>query len=212
MPTSLSRKQSKHTEAQVRMPLSGSRVWDDPTAQTRTKEAPRRHSGTRLPASRVQRGAYKRGPRPTARARGPLNGVRTRKPSAERLASGNGWREEQHERRMGARKSLSGSCAGDYLTATSVKEKPRRQTTGARLRVTIGHDQRGPRPPVCAHGPLNDARALPHPPSAGPSHFRIGARRLCGGATTFRNGLPAERAGIQPRGGVTGTSHRRAAF
>ena len=81
--------------------------------------------------------------------------------------------QERPERREHARKSLSGSCAGDNLTATAVKETPRRrptvvketprrQTTGSRLRVALGHDDREPRPPVDTHGPLNDFRARSH--------------------------------------------------
>ena len=98
-------------------------------------------------------------------------------------------REEQErlERREHARKSLSGSCAGDYLTATTVKEKPRRQTTGSRLRVALGHDDRGPRPPVCAHDPLNDSRALSHQSLVCASHFTSNWRHRRRILPTFRN-------------------------
>ncbi len=65
---------------------------------------------------------------------------------------------KQYKRQVRAWKSLSGPCAGDDLTASSVKEKPRRQTAGARLRVTFGRCDRGPRPQVCMHGPLNGSQ------------------------------------------------------
>ena len=67
--------------------------------------------------------------------------------------------QEQRQRDSAARRSLSGSCAGDYPSTTTVKEKPRRQSTGTRLSVALSHGEREPRPPVCAHDPLNDCRA-----------------------------------------------------
>ena len=139
-------------------------------------------------------------------------------------------REEQErpERREHARKSLSGSCAGGYLTATTVKEKPRRQTTGTRLRVALGHDDRGPCPPVCAHDPLNDSRACTHQRLVCAPHFTPNWRHRRRKLRTFRNHSNAptltpstgsiEHATCLP--GVTligdsesrGTSRRRTAF
>ena len=200
--------QHAHREEPVRMPLSGSRVWGDLTAQTRTREAPRRQRiGTR---SRLTFGQDDRGPRPAKTTRGSLNGIGTRHTPAVALVATS--RRGDRGRRSGARSSLSGSCAGDYLTATTVKEKPRRQTTGTRLRVTIGHDDRGPRPPVCAHGPLNDIRAISLSPLASASHSRLRRCRLPGAAATFRN-TPAARFVVRcrPRS-FSGTSHRRTAF
>ena len=142
-------------------------------------------------------------------------------------------REEQEllERREHARKSLSGSCAGDYLTATTVKEKPRRQTTGSRLRVALGHDDRGPRPPVCAHDPLNDFRALSHQRLVCASHCTSNWRHRRRTLRTFRNQSIAptfptlspltgsiEHVTCQPRVSLVGnaesrgTSRRRTAF
>ncbi len=78
-------------------------------------------------------------------------------------------------------KSLSGPCVGDDLTANVVKETSRRHTLGARLPAAFGRSDRGPRPLVCTHGPLNDSQAcqprlverLSHsmrvPPPFGPS-------------------------------------------
>ena len=191
-------------ERPVRMPLSGPRVWDDLTAQTRTREAPRRQTtGTPLPAT-VGRG--NRGPRPADMSRGSLNVVRTpRLPAVEPSGVA---RKEKRERRPGAWKSLSGSCAGDYLTATTVKEKPRRQTTGTRLRVTIGHDDRGPRPPVCAHGPLNECQAFRSPPFADASHSRFSHRQPPGGAPVFHNESTARSAASSWARLISGTSRR----
>ena len=197
-----------HREEPVRMPLSCLRVWDDLTAQTRTREAPRRHTtGTRM---RVTLGHDNRGPRPAGMTRGPLNGIRTPRPPAKELEGVS--REENQERRSGAWKSLSGSCAGDYLTATTVKEKPRRQTTGTRLRVTIGHDDCGPRPPVCAHGPLNERQAFRSPPLAGAPHSRFSHRRLPGGASDFHNESTTQSATSRGACSISGTSRRRTAF
>ena len=147
-------------------------------------------------------------------------------------------REEQErpERREHARKSLSGSCAGDNLTATAVKETPRRrptvvketprrQTTGSRLRVALGHDDREPRPPVDTHGPLNDFRARSHQSlvcvSGLTSNWRHRRRTLC----NHSNGptlspLAGSIEDVICRPGVTilgdlrsrGTSRRRTAF
>ena len=75
----------------------------------------------------------------------------------------------------------------DYLSVTTVKEKPRRQTTGTRLRVALGHDDRGPRPPVCAHDPLNDSRALSHQRLVCASHFTSNWRHRRRMFPTFRN-------------------------
>ena len=197
-----------HREEPARMPLSGPRVWDDLTAQTRTREAPRRQTtGTPLPAT-VGRG--NRGPRPADMTRGSLNGIRTpRLPAVEPSGVA---REENRKRRSGAWKSLSGSCAGDYLTATTVKEKPRRQTTGTRLRVTIGHDDRGPRPPVCAHGPLNESQAFRSPLLAGSSHSRSSHRRPPGGASDFHNDSATRSVVPGVASSHSGTSRRRTAF
>ena len=203
--------QHAHREESVRMPLSGSRVEGDLTAKQRTREAPRRQApGTR---SRLTFGQDDRGPRPAKTTRGSLNDIGTQHMPAEALVETPGRsRKGDRGRRSGARSSLSGSCAGDYLTATTVKEKPRRQTTGTRLRVTIGHDDRGPRPPVCAHGPLNDIRAISLSPLASSSHSRLRRCRLPGAAATFRN-TPAARFVVRcrPRS-FSGTSHRRTAF
>ncbi len=69
--------------------------------------------------------------------------------------------QENGERRQRARKPLSGSCGGGYLTATTVKEKPRRHPTGPWSLAAPGCDERGPCPPVCTHDPLNDLRVTP---------------------------------------------------
>lgn len=108
--------------------------------------------------------------------------------------------QEQRERRERARRSLSGSCAGDYSTANTVKEKPRRQPTSSRLPMALRRGDRGLRPPVCAHGPLNDYRALPHPTQVCPVHFTSISRGRIVHPTSFRN---------RP---WVGTSRRRASF
>lgn len=128
--------------------------------------------------------------------------------------------QEQRERRERARRSLSGSCAGDYSTANTVKEKPRRQPTSSRLSMALRRGERGLRPPVCAHGPLNDYRALPHLAQVCPvhstsiSHGRIAHRK------SFRN-RPIGTPGGTPPGAAApnvmrreriGTSRRPASF
>jgi len=118
---------------------------------------------------------------------------------------------ERRERMDRAWKSLSGSCAGDYLTATTVKEKPRRQTTGSRLRVVIGHDDRGPRPLVCAHGPLNDFQANALGVRIAQSHCTCVSTQCDQRRLTCRNdepGASASRRYLELRG----TSGWRAAF
>lgn len=120
--------------------------------------------------------------------------------------------QEYRERRERARKSLSGSCAGDYLTATTVKEKPRRQPTGSRWHVTSSRDNRGLRPPVCAHDPLNGSRALTHRTQVCASHFTSISTRRIVLSRTFRNRLSGVPDLIQLRPARVGTSPRPAAF
>ena len=108
--------------------------------------------------------------------------------------------QEQRERGERARRSLSGSCAGDYSTANTVKEKPRRQPTSSRLPMALRRGDRGLRPPVCAHGPLNDYRALPHQAQVCPVHSTSILPGRSVDSKSFRN---------RPR---VGTSRRSASF
>ena len=78
-------------------------------------------------------------------------------------------RESQQGQKL-ARRSLSGPCVRDYHLPVTVKEKPRRQTNGTRLRVATGHGERGPCPRVSTHGPLNDPRAFRFETSASCRH------------------------------------------
>ncbi len=205
----------------ARISMSGSGARDYLTAETVKKEASRRQStGSRLVLAQCRNN---RGPRPDktvpdppidcrashAVKRGRRNRSGNERPAAlvgrdTQVIRSNG-EQERRERTENARRSLSGSCAGDYLTATTVKEKPRRQTTGTRLRVALGHGVRGPRPPVCAHDPLNDCRAsVSHFTSISPLRVR---RR-----STFRN-EDARAASTRNRTReFGGTLRRRSAF
>ena len=120
--------------------------------------------------------------------------------------------KERNERIENARTSLSGSCAGDYQTATTVKEKPRRQTTGTRLRVALGHSERGPRPPVCARDPLNDCRASAPDPRVRASHCTSISQRWRRRRGTCRKGSASDLHRRPQSGGICGTSPRRSAF
>ncbi len=106
---------------------------------------------------------------------------------ASHQASTERGEQELLERREHARKSLSGSCAGDYHTVTTEKEPPCRQTTGSRLLVALGHDERGPLPNVCAHDPLNDFRALSHQRLVRASHSTCDWRHRPRTLRTLRN-------------------------
>lgn len=120
--------------------------------------------------------------------------------------------QEQRERRERARKSLSGSCAGDYSTANTVKEKPRRQPTSSRLPMALRHGERGLRPPVCAHGPLNDFRAIRHRTQVRPVHSMSILHGRIADPPSFRNRPAGAAAGIAMRRGEVGTSSRSASF
>ena len=120
--------------------------------------------------------------------------------------------QENRGRRERARKSLSGSCAGDYLTATTVKEKPRRQPTSSRLPVASSHGERGLRPPVCAHDPLNGSRALTHRTQVCVSHFTSISGSWIVRPRTFRNPINGVASLHHTRSARVGTSRRLAAF
>lgn len=202
----------------ARISMSGSGARDYLTATTAKQETSRRHpTGTRLrPAFGRDNGGPQLAPDPLidCRASHPVKcsrrtGSSHESPAAligrDRQVIGSDGEQEHRERTENARKSLSGSCAGDYLTATTVKEKPRRQTTGTRLRVALGHGVRGPRPPVCAHDPLNDCRASVF-------HLTSISRRRSHRCSTFRNER-ARAAPVQRRSRESGgTSRRRSAF
>lgn len=221
---------SPNGEAIVRVSLSGPCAGDYLTATT-SREKPRRQTiGMRLSEAI---GRSDRGPCPHVCAYGPPNEFRTESQTAKRRHPGAAHVALRHEPaverdgrpspiirqarqcRCGkeiVRESLSGSCAGDYLTATTVKEKPRRQTTGSRLRATIGRSDRGPCPPVCAHGPLNEFRALAPPLFEGASHF---TRQMPGRSpfpSTYRNGSRSPAGASRARRLPPGTIRRRATF
>ena len=133
-------------------------------------------------------------------------------PQQHHRSAGQVREQEYRERQERALESLSGSCAGDYLTATTVKEKPRRQPTSSRLPVTACHDERGRRPPVCAHDPLNGSRALTHLIQACVSHGTSISHGWIVDQTTFRNRALDVASLMQPRPATVGTSHRHPAF
>ena len=213
--------------------LSGPRVGDDLTANV-VKETPRRQTtGARL---RATSGRSNRGLRPHVCARGPLNDSQTQRlrPATERRSPCSHPKQEpqpergrlkRRERARHARdihharqvrhvwKSLSGPCVGDDLTANVVKETSRRHTLGARLPAAFGRSDRGPRPLVCTHGPLNDSQAcqprlverLSHfmrvPPPFGPSvsTYRndFQARESISAANVLRFGTGRDQASFQ---------------
>ena len=179
----------------ARKSLSGSCAGDYLT-DTTVKEKPRRQTtGARL---RVAQCHDDRDPCPPICAHDPLNDSRA--VSHQRLVCGphstSNWRhqartekseQERPERQEHARKSLSGSCTGDNFTANIEMESPRRQPTGSRLRVALGHDDRGPCPPVCTHDPLNDSRAISHQKPVCGSHSTSNWRHRRRPLRTFRN-------------------------
>ena len=184
----------------VRRSLSGSCVGDYLTVIT-TKENPRRRTiGSR---SRVASRCVDGGPRPL---HDPLNDPRTAAPGS-RWCYRNG------------RRPLSGSCDGDYLTVITTKEKPRRQSTGTRLRVALGHGKRGPCPLVCKHDPLNVPRPL-EPAVRVPWYYCTSVHQgivlflanchneyNSGHTHNITSSLPSE--SVAP---ISGTSRRRSAF
>ncbi len=229
-PSSQHHPTSPSGKAIVRESLSGPCAGGNPTATTNGEKPRRQTTGMR---SRAAIGRCDRGPRPHVSAHGPLNEFRTMSPAAKPRHHGavhaglahepNAWRDGQSSPVIGqtgksrcgkaiARESLSGSCAGDYLTATTVKEKPRRQTAGSRLRATLGRSDCGPCPPVCAHGPLNDSRALFPPLFEGASHCTPREPRQTLGSSTYRNGsqLPAGASGSMRV--PLGTNRRRTTY
>lgn len=223
-------------KAIVRESLSGPCAGDYLTA-TSSREKPRRQTtGMRLSATL---GLSDRGPSPHVCAYGSLNESRTASQAAQpaqtarRSHPGASYVALRHEptvrrggrpspiirqarkcrcRREIVRESLSGSCAGDYLTATTVKEKPRRQTTGSRLRATIGRSERGPCPPVCAHGPLNEFRALTPSLFEGASHFTRREPVQKPVSLTCHNGAPCPAGVSKSIRPAIGTNRRRTTF
>ncbi len=135
--------------------LSGSCAGDYRTALVKEKPC-HPPTGTR---SGLASGRLDGEPLPLVCTRGPLNGRPATFLNPRHQLLGVLRREPfPPERTRTARRSLSGSCAGDFRTAL-VKELPCRQVSGTRLLTASGPGDCGPRPLVCAHGPLNDCRA-----------------------------------------------------